>query len=136
MSRLRKELVELKLECDLHKKMCGVPQEDFLRGIFCEGVAVKYAPINSLRQQYPIATMCRLLQVSESGYHAWHQRTPSPREQANSRITVEIKAAHERTRHTYGPERLQAELADHGIVAGRHRIKPIRRQLTSLIEST
>jgi len=40
----------------------------------------------------------------------------------------EIKAALERTRQTYGPERLQADLADNGIQVGVHRIKQIRRK--------
>ena len=43
-------------------------------------------------------------------------------------MLIEIKLAHERTRQTYGPERLQAELADHGIHAGMHRIKRICRE--------
>jgi putative transposase len=72
--------------------------------------------------------MCRLLGVSESGYYAWRKRPPSPRARANARLTLEIKAAHERTRRTYGPERLQSELADNGIRVGVHRIKRIRRE--------
>ena len=76
-----------------------------------------------------MAAMCRVLDVSESGYHAWRKRPPSPRAQANARLEVEIKAAHERTRQTYGPERLQAELADHGIDVGIHRIKQMRKKL-------
>jgi len=40
-----------------------------------------------------------------------------------------IKTAHERTRETYGPERLPAELAEHGITVGGHRIKYLRRKL-------
>jgi putative transposase len=73
--------------------------------------------------------MCRVLDVSESGYHAWRKRLPSPRAQANGRLEVEIKAAHERTRQSYGPERLQADLADHGIAVGIYRIKRIRKKL-------
>jgi len=82
-----------------------------------------------MRRQFPIATMCRALEVSESGYHAWHVRPPSPRAQENARFAVEIKAAHERSRQTYGPERLQAELADHGVKVGVHRIKRLRKEL-------
>lgn len=85
--------------------------------------------IHELRQTYPIAAMCRVLDVSESGYHAWRKRPPSPRAQANARLEIEIKAAHERTRQTYGPERLQADLADHGVRVGVHRIKRIRKEL-------
>jgi len=73
--------------------------------------------------------LCRLLNVSEAGYYAWRRRPPSPRAQENARLSIEIKLAHERTRQTYGPERLQAELADHGIHAGVDRIKRIRREL-------
>jgi hypothetical protein len=73
--------------------------------------------------------MCRILGISESGYHAWRKRPPSRRAQANARLEVEIKAAHERTRQTYGPERLQADLADNGILVGIHRIKRIRSKL-------
>ena len=45
------------------------------------------------------------------------------------RLELEIRAAHKRTRQTYGPERLQRDLADNGVVVGVHRIKRIRRKL-------
>jgi transposase InsO family protein len=45
------------------------------------------------------------------------------------RLEVEIKAAHRRTRQTYGPERLQHELAEHGVNVGISRLKRIRRKL-------
>jgi putative transposase len=89
---------------------------------------VKYAQIHRLRDEHSVIAMCRLLGVSESGYYAWRKRPPSPRAKANARLTLEIKAAHERTRRTYGPERLQSELADNGIRVGVHRIKRIRRE--------
>lgn len=54
---------------------------------------------------------------------------PLPRAQANARLEMEIKAAHQRTRQTYVPERLQADLADHGVKVGVHRIKRIRSEL-------
>jgi putative transposase len=73
--------------------------------------------------------MCRVLDVSESGDHAWRKRPPSMRAQANVRLEVEIKAAHERTRQTYGPERLQSDLADNGVQVGICRIKRIRKKL-------
>ena len=88
-----------------------------------------YARIDELRQHHPVATMCRVLAVSESGYHAWRQRPASTREQENARLETEIKAAHQRTRETYGPERLQSDLADHGIQASLYRIKRLRRKL-------
>lgn len=38
-------------------------------------------------------------------------------------------AAHQRTRETCGPERLQADLSDNGVQVGIHRIKRIRKKL-------
>lgn len=90
---------------------------------------MRYALIEELRQHHPVATMCRILEVSESGYHAWRQRPPSTRQQENLRLETEIKAAHQRTRETYGPERLQSDLTDHGIQASVYRIKRIRTRL-------
>jgi putative transposase len=45
------------------------------------------------------------------------------------RLELEIRAAHKRTRQKYGPERLQRDLADNGVVVRVHRIKWIRRKL-------
>ena len=90
---------------------------------------MRYERIDGLRPDYPVRMLCRLLNVSEAGYYAWRRRPPSPGVQENARLLIEIKLAHERTRQTYGPERLQAELADHGIHAGMHRIKRICREL-------
>lgn len=70
---------------------------------------MKYGRIETLRQQYPVAMLCRLLEVSESGYHAWRKRPPSVRAQEEARLELEIKAAHQRTRETCGPERLQCQ---------------------------
>ncbi|MDP2729367.1 MAG: IS3 family transposase [Dehalococcoidales bacterium] len=46
-----------------------------------------------------------------------------------ARLEIEIKAADQRTRQTYGPERLQHDLAENGIRVGICRIKRIRRKL-------
>lgn len=90
---------------------------------------MKYERIHELRQAYPVAAMCRVLGVSESGYHAWHKRPLSPRAQENAKLEVQIKVAHDRTRKPYGPERQQADLADNVVQVGLHRIKRIRKKL-------
>jgi putative transposase len=71
---------------------------------------------------YPIATMCRLLGVSASGFYAWMQREPSPRAQADARLLARIRAIHERSRSTYGAPRIHAELAACGMHVGRKRV--------------
>ena len=90
---------------------------------------MKYGRIKEWRKDYPVTALCRVLKVSESGYYAWVTRPPSPRNRENARLEQEIKASHQRTRETYGPSRLQRDLADYGIFVGIDRIKRIRRKL-------
>jgi len=81
------------------------------------------------RFQHGIAVMCGLLKVSKSGYYKWLNRKPSRWVQEEGRLEVEIKAAHKRTRETYGPERLQQELKGQGVKVGICRIRRIRTKL-------
>jgi putative transposase len=85
--------------------------------------------IKQLRPEYPVPQLCRALEVSSSGYYAWLRHPESPRRKEDARLGIEIKAAHKRNREVYGPERLQADLADHGVHVGVHRIKRIRKDL-------
>ena len=85
--------------------------------------------MRTLRAHYPLSLLCRVLEVSRSGYYAWQHRRPSKRDQENARLEVAIQAAHVRTRQTYGPERLQAELHADGFPAGIGRIKRLRKKL-------
>jgi len=85
--------------------------------------------MEQMRREYPLGTLCRVLDVSASGFHARRSRGPSRRAQEEPRLEIEIRAAHQRTRQTYGPERLQRDLAAHGVRIGVHRIKRVRRKL-------
>jgi putative transposase len=73
--------------------------------------------------------MSRMMGVSASGYYAWQDRPLSKHDLEEMRLELEIKAAHKRTRQTYGPERLQHDLAKYGIMVGVCRIKRIRKKL-------
>ncbi len=81
------------------------------------------------RLNYPIPLLGRMLNVSASGYYAWVDRPLSQRAREEIRLELEIRAADRRTRQTYGPERLQYDLAEHGIRVGISRIKRIRNKL-------
>jgi transposase InsO family protein len=82
-----------------------------------------------MRLDYPIALLCRVFDVSRSGFYAWLARKPSPRQQADERLKVAIKAVHRQSRETYGVRRMQPELAAQGFPAGRDRIGRLRQEL-------
>jgi putative transposase len=78
--------------------------------------------VSDHQASYPIATMCRLLGVSPSGYYAWAKRPRSRRAQTDEALLAEIRIAHEVSRGTYGAPRVHAELAAKGLRAGRKRV--------------
>jgi transposase InsO family protein len=85
--------------------------------------------MEQMRLEYPLGVLCRVLEVSPSGFHARRSRPISRRAQEEPRLEIEIRAAHQRTRQSYGPERLQRDLAAHGVCIGVHRVKRLRRKL-------
>ena len=85
--------------------------------------------MKEMRPVCPVPVMCRFFKVSASGYYAWLKRPPSKRSQEEGRLEAEIRAAHRRTRGTYGPERLQYDLAANGVRVGIMRIRRIRKKL-------
>tara|TARA_B100000315_G_scaffold54348_1_gene48597 strand:- start:49 stop:909 length:861 start_codon:yes stop_codon:yes gene_type:complete len=85
--------------------------------------------MKQMRLQYPSPVISRILNVSASGYYAWRERPLSKWAREETRLDVEIRAAHRRTRQVYGAEKLQHDLAEHGVRVGICRIKRIRRKL-------
>jgi putative transposase len=77
---------------------------------------------------HSVRVMCRLLQVSKSGFYAWDRRPMCARERADIGLTVRIRAIYRRSRDTYGAPNIHAELAeDHSIHVGRKRVARLMR---------
>ena len=77
---------------------------------------------------YPIATLCRMLGVSTSGYYAWLERQPSARATSDAQLLERIRAIHTKSRGTYGVPRVHAELEAEGTHVGRKRVARLMRQ--------
>ena len=77
--------------------------------------------------QHRVATTCRLLEVSSSGYYGWLSREASEREQVDAELTKKIRAAHARSRGTYGAPRIREELVAEGTPVGRKRVARLMR---------
>ncbi len=85
--------------------------------------------MRGMRLSYPLPLMRRIMNISASGYYAWVDRPASKWSLQEARLELEIKAMDKRTRHTYGAERLQHELAEQGVQVGICRIKRIKKKL-------
>jgi putative transposase len=78
--------------------------------------------------RYPVATACRILGVSPSGYYAWLYRPPSDRELTDEWLLSKIKAAYVASRETYGAPRILHDLREEGIRVGKKRIARLMRK--------
>ncbi len=67
---------------------------------------------------YPLATMCRLLGVSTSGYYAWRQRSAVAANTSRYRLDPAHPGDPCRSDRTYGGPRIHAELAARGGASG------------------
>ena len=67
--------------------------------------------------------MCRVLEVSRSGFHAWERRASCDRALHNAWLTERIGAVHKASRGLYGSPRVWAELREDGIRVGRKRVQ-------------
>jgi putative transposase len=73
--------------------------------------------------------MCKVLQVSKSGYYAWRHRKPCTRTQENQILSQNIKQIHQNSRRTYGSPRIHASLRAKGFQVGRQRVVRLMAQL-------
>ena len=76
----------------------------------------------------PVTTLCRVLQVSPSGFYAWRERRPARRGTQDQTLGVRIAAIHAASRGTYGSPRVHATLAQQSWAVGRKRVARLMRQ--------
>jgi transposase InsO family protein len=76
---------------------------------------------------WTIAEMCRVLEVSRSGFYDWQNRPPSDRELTDRQLAVEIEAIWECSDRTYGAPRAHRWLRKQGFRVGRKRVARIMR---------
>jgi transposase InsO family protein len=67
--------------------------------------------------------MCRLLEVSRTGFCQWRGRAPSPRSIANTVLDVQVAAIHAQSRRSYGRERIVRQLHAQGLAPGHERVR-------------
>jgi putative transposase len=88
---------------------------------------VKFACIEAEKANFPVRLMCRMLEVSPSGFYAWSKREPSERALDDQRLAVEVAEVHKRSRRRYGSPRVHRELQNAGKRIGRKRVARLMR---------
>jgi putative transposase len=72
--------------------------------------------------------MCRVLEVSRSGYYDWAKRPESRRSKRHRHLVARIRQAHIESRQIYGSPRIHGELIDQGERVGRNTVARLMRK--------
>ena len=84
--------------------------------------------MEKLRHQYPVGALADALEVSKSGFHAHGHKPRRPRRQRDAALRPLIAASFARSRQTYGPLRVRADLQEIGERCGKNRIGRLMRE--------
>lgn len=88
---------------------------------------MRFRFIRDHESEHRVRTMCRVLNVSRSGFYAWRNRGCSRRAQANVDLLNRIRQIHRTSRENYGAIKTWLALRNEGVMCGRHRVARLRR---------
>jgi len=88
---------------------------------------MKFEFIHNHRQLFGIELMCRVLEVSQSGYYRWRNTPKCNRAIANEKLTFEIRVLFKRHKKRYGSIRITRELKKQGEICSRNRVAKIMK---------
>ena len=90
---------------------------------------MKYAWIETHRDLFSVSRMCRVLDVSRTGYCQWRVRAPSEGSIANATLDAQVAAIHAAMKRSYGRPRIVRNLHARGVRVGHERVrKSLQRQ--------
>jgi putative transposase len=90
---------------------------------------VKFAFIAEHAAEYPVKTMCRVLEVSRAGYYVWKGRAGVARQSRGElKLRVHVRAVFRKSRGTYGSPRVHRDLRDEGVRVSRKRVERVMRE--------
>jgi putative transposase len=84
---------------------------------------MRFAFIAKHRSIWPVIWLCKALDVSRSGFHAWMNRTPAKRTLENEVIARVVRQSFIASDRTYGARRVWHDVLAEGFNCGLHRIE-------------
>jgi len=90
---------------------------------------MKFAFIHAEKANFPVAALCRLLEVSRQGYYAFAKRPLTPRVERDRHLQQSVQEVHAESRGTYGSPRVLAALRQRGESVSKRRVERALRSL-------
>ena len=88
---------------------------------------MRFAAIAKCQQMWPLAWLCKTLEVTRGGYYAWLKRPESERAVMDAKLTAAIRVSFAESDRTYGARRVRRDLRDWGHPCGIHRVGRLMR---------
>lgn len=88
---------------------------------------MKFKFISANREAFKVGRMCKILNVSRTGFYAWVKRPESRRSRQNRYFEQKIRKIHEAVNKIYGAPKVYEELKDQGESCGKNRVARIMR---------
>ena len=95
---------------------------------FRQGPNVRFAAIAKCQHLWPLAWLCKTLEVTRGGFYAWIKRPESERDRVDTQLTAAIRTSFAESDQTYGARRVRRDLRDWGHPCGVHRIERLMRK--------
>jgi len=89
---------------------------------------LRYAVITRHRGEFEVRLMCRVLEVSPSGYYASRRRPPSWHALIDEILMARVRIIHQESGETYGAPRVHRELQAEGLPASPKRVARLMRE--------
>ncbi|MGE3541534.1 MAG: IS3 family transposase [Candidatus Tectimicrobiota bacterium] len=89
---------------------------------------MKYAWIQEQHAEFPVTSLCRILEVSCSGYYEWLGRPPSVQPDTDRQVEAKVKQYCAQGRGTYGTRRIKYLLVQEALRVSRRRIGRVLHQ--------
>lgn len=89
---------------------------------------MRYAVITRHRREFEVRLMCRVLEVSSSGYYASLKRPPSWHALIDEVLMARVRLIHAESDETYGAPRVHAELQAEGLPASPKRVARLMQE--------
>ena len=87
-----------------------------------------YRFIEAHRREYPVRTLCEVLEVAPSGYYEWLKHPLSNRAQEDARLLRLIRASFVASHGIYGAPRVFLDLREAGETCSKHRVERLMRE--------
>ncbi|ADE12565.1 IS3 family transposase [Sideroxydans lithotrophicus] len=88
---------------------------------------MKYAFIQKYENEYRVSSLCRVMQVSRSGYYTWRDR-PAKSDAPQNELLSQIRRVHMQSRQAYGAKKTWLALKSRGVTCGKHSVARLRKQ--------